>query len=336
MTEKYNKLSEIFGDMGLDIVDYSSNQFGTLIAGLNSNIYGGNMYYGKLSKEQSEMSVRMAVSDRISSMALTRFKYENLPDTIKSSEIEALLYEYGFATITKIDGKLRVVPSTVTEIKPYYGTPTRVNVIMSEGSNINRTNGKDAVVMGNTSSYNSPYAELANWADQIVKLEMNRNNNNSRLSNPVIFNVAAEGTNTVDLEELHNSILDNEAYLMSAVNERGDSIDKEVTVLNTSEAYQGTALNFEIQKNWSRIADQLGINNVSRDTASGLSDSELTDGQESAHAAGLRAFYFRKEKVEEINKLFGTNISVDWFDNVAEQQAENDYVNNEDIEGNGE
>lgn len=336
MTEKYDKLSEIFGDMGLDVVNYSSNQFGTLIAGLNSNIYGGDLYYGKLSKEQSDMSVRMAISDRISSMALTRFKYENLPDTIKSSEIEALLYEYGFATITKIDGKLRVVPSTVTEIKPFYGTPTKVNVITADGANINRTNGKDAVVLGNTSSYNSPYAELANWADQIVKLEMNRNNNNSRLSNPIIFNVAAEGTNTVDMEELHNSILDNEASLMSAVDERGNSIDKEVSVLDISESYKGAELNFEIQKNWSRIADQLGINNVSRDTASGLSESELTDGQESAHAAGLRAFYFRKEKVEEVNKLFGTNISVDWFDNVAEQQAENDYINNEKIEGNGE
>ena len=111
-------------------------------------------------------------------------------------------------------------------------------------------------------------------------------------------------------------------------NAQGFSLDS-VKVLNTASPYVGDKLNILKRQIWNEALTFLGIENVSSDKKERLVSDEVETNLGAVAAQRYTLLNSRREAAEKINKMFGTNIEVNFRAETRTEERIADLPENE-------
>ena len=252
------------------------------------------------------------------------FKYNNLPDTIPSKELELLLQSNGFGIFLKIDNDFYVVNGGLGGETDVYNRPTKA-IVSIPSLNYNKTLdiNKDCIIIGNDSCNVGllplfrKYAFILN-ENMITMILANVNKRYTTL-------ISANDDNTVRSAELFlKNIFDGKQGVI-AENKLFDSLK-----VNPNTDDRGTLrdlIEFE-QYIKASFYNEIGLSANYNMKKERITKEEFTTNSDSLYPLVDDMLNSRRKALEEINKLFDLDITVDFNSSWNIRSLENDsYIN---------
>lgn len=294
-----------------------------------------NYYLSKIMPQVTPYDFRdkeRCIGNRIAYMlsrTQSMFKWEGLPDTIPQRSLELYLQINGFAGFAKHNGDLYAFFGGLGgEPDPYY-MPTKF-VVSNPALKMSRTYDidKDCIIMPNDSLYYGLMPMLKRYASLETEAELSLFI--STINSRVISLISAPDDRTNESAKKYlKDILDGNLGVIAEtpfldgvkVQPYGEKADTSIT--NLIELIQYTKAS---------LFNELGLNanyNMKRES---LNTSESQMNNDALLPFVDDMLKMRQEKVEKVNEMFGTNISVDfsssWEQNVKEMEAELNALEN--------
>lgn len=263
------------------------------------------------------------------------FDYEGLPDTLSKTELERQIQVRGHTTIFKLGDKFYSSYGYLGgELNEYYLPKLSIvsNPWIKElNGSKTFTIGEDCVVMRNDDWYtglmplNRKYASLLVENDITLRL--------IDINQRATFIAAANDTNTADSAQLFYDKLEaGEGFVIRKTDKINISGDENLSILPTLGASStlSTKANEHHQYILSLWWQELGINsnyNMKRET---LTSSEVGINENQLIPLVSNMLYNRQKACEELNKMFGLNITVQisgvWKDIKEELEMTNEMM----------
>ena len=311
---------------------------------MSDSIQRNSWIFGKC---KSILNDKEALQKQIISQMLTKtitiFKYDNLPETITDKDIEIITQVNGYSIWKEVDGKLYVFYGSLGgEPNPYY-LPT-IAIIANPALKYNASLkiDEECVVMLNDYLYTglmplfNKYGSLLTEADISLKYAII----NARV--PALLQ--SDNDNTYkSAQEFFKKIEDGDGYGIIASKEFFEGIKsqdfyKQPYIKDLIESIQ------YIKANW---YNEIGLNAQFNMKREALNSAETTLNDDILHPTIDVMLQCRKKAVEKINKMFGTNITVElnsvWEQNKIEedlllqyQEAEVDNLKKENTTKEGD
>lgn len=263
-------------------------------------------------------------------LAMNRFRWENLPDGVESRHIEQALYLTGVAMFFKDkSGVFRCLPAYGINTPDVYGDWIDYTTLGFNGINETKSVDEGVPIFENDLKYpiiNHVYhfTELISEIDKTIKL------NTKQQRRPYIINTCKD----MELSaKRFMEMIERDEYILQDKglgNKRKD--DFIIEVLNTKSEFLIDKLNEAKHEIESDLLDVLGINNNSnQDKRERLLVDEVNINNGYILNNLDVAYKMRKEACDKINKLFGLNIKVlkvrDLLDPPVENKPENERSN---------
>ena len=271
-------------------------------------IYSWNCYGNSCSLDKESLidSYIRYMFSRTSEM----FKYNNLPDTIVSRDLEYLLQSVGFACGFINDGKPYILKCALSGIPNESLLPTKL-LVTNPYLNISKqfTINKDCVWFRNDSMWQGLYPLNSKYASLLAEVDISMKY--SAINSRILSLISASDERTKNSAEL----------ILKKVYEGKDlGVIAESPILESLKSYPygGTTNNYitsllelrqYIQADW---YISLGINsnyNMKRET---LSTSEVGVNEKTLYPLIENMLDERKKSLSKFNSMFGTNINVEF------------------------
>lgn len=256
------------------------------------------------------------------------FKWNGLPDTIPQYILERYLQSAGFVCITEHDNNLYVYLGGIGGEPDVYYRPTKI-IINNPAQNYNAELeiDRDCVVMFNDSLHIGLTPLHARYAGNMTEIELSMYlaNINSRM----ISLISAQSDDTKKAGEKYiNDIVDGK---LGVIGEKAFMEDLKVSPFNTSGSHGIITDLIELmQYNKASWYNEVGLNanyNMKRESINAGESQLNNDALSPLIDDMLRQ---RREGVERVNAMYGTNISVEfnsaWSDNEREIEMELDSM----------
>ena len=268
----------------------------------------------------------------LSELCLNRFKWENLPPSIEPRHIEKALFEHGqcFVFEHKEYG-LIALPCNNSNQLNIYGEPTQVTVT-GVGETFGQFNVKtDGVrIMANELCYPT-ILHVAYYTDMIARTDETMLKNLDRIKMPYIIATTKEN------EQTHRAILkkiragEDEIFVDSMLSNGGKL---GIEVLQTGVEYLIDKLQAHKNNLMNEFLTIMGLNNTNanNDKKERLLVDEVNVNNGEILMYSELEFKMREKACEEINKMFGTNITVKkYIEELGEQfiDADKDAIGGE-------
>lgn len=286
-----------------------------------------NSAYAPTSRKQYERDIYWVMYKKYLNMAVSRYEYYDLPDSIDPILLEKILVTNGAAGVVKIGDSLMVAPVSLTGFNNLTAMykPDKFRLAFNPGNNLSEsinktyTVGKDGVIIGNDMNYLPVFSDVITFLQPLTNLYVQRLNNAKKLSSPIVIETDDQNVNLYEQQMIANALNDDDFAVVS----RGKGATNPASTTSTidlSEAFHGPEISAEIANYDAEIKELLSKNNFSRTTESGVSDTEINKQDDGSHSNGLLGYQMRKQGLREMNNLFGTNVSIDWRDSDAVQR----------------
>lgn len=266
------------------------------------------------------------------------FKYNNLPETILTKDLETQLQVGGFAIWKEVEGKLYSFIGTLGGMPNTYYLPT-IAIVANPALKYNASLkiNEECVVMLNDNYYQgmmplfSKYGRLLSEAEISLKYAII----NSRI--PALVQADNETTRE-SAEEFFNKIIDGTDYGVIASREMLDGIKshdfyKQTHIKDIIESIQ------YIKGSW---YNEIGLNAAFNMKREAINEAEATLNEDILYPTIDTMLDCRKKAVEKINEMFDQKISVDldgvWMQNRKHEKMVFDMGKAEikNLEGNTE
>lgn len=286
--------------------------------------------YDFLNKKQCVGNYIIQMLTRTSRM----FKYEGLPNTIPQRDLELLLQTCGFVTVAKVNGNLYAFGYTNGcgiggEYNPYI-MPTQVIISNAylKMTGERYTIDKDCVVIRSDSMYQGLSKINSRYATQLVENDITFKRLQENARTPFVLSVTTDNAYQSALNFLKTIAEGTSGVVMDNAMFEGlktSPFDNKADIKQWIEAQQ------YIKASW---LQELGLNanyNMKRES---LSNSEIMMNEDMLTPLVNDMLACRQEDVEKVNKMFGTNISVEldstWKENVDQRNLEIQNVSQEE------
>lgn len=245
--------------------------------------------------------------DKLMQVALSCYKWENLPDSVDERFLELGLFEYGHMLYLndEIIGNLCLNTNLIGRFT-FYNNPTQRVAYSINGYHRVCTD-KDSIIIYNNYLRKPTIPVVQMYVDQLVNL-----------SDAIIININAQKTpyiigasqnNILSLKNMYKKIIGNEPALFP--DKDGFDLD-DIKVLKTESPYLADRMYLLFQNIYNEYLSYLGIENMG---LSVIKSERLTAAEGVANEGNVEAYRnsglnARQQAAKEINKMFGTNISV--------------------------
>lgn len=259
------------------------------------------------------------------------FTYENLPDTIPQRSMELLLQINGYVCITDKPGALYALHGGLGgEPDPYY-MPTLCTVA-NPALNFSKSLriGEECVIIPNDDMYTGLMPMFRRYSTALCEneLSMKMVTVNSRQASTI------SASDDKTLKSAEKYLADIEAGKMAAIGEQAFFDGIKVQPYGSA-GYTNALITLIEHEQYIKASwyNDLGLNanyNMKRE-AINSNESQLNDDMLMPLVDNM--LKCRKEGIEKINAMYGTNINVDfsssWKENVEEHAAELNAIKNE-------
>lgn len=257
--------------------------------------------------------------NRLRDYALSMFQWEGLEEHIGVNErfLEITMYKNG-RTVWFIDdslGQLLAMPVIDGGAVDIYNNPTKYKAY-STGYNKDLTP-EEAVIMYSNYSRTPMDFVVRLYAQRLTQVERTMDVNIAAQKTPLI--VLAEESQRLTLKNALEQYEGFEPFVFG--NKSG--FDKEAFQVLLTPAPFVTDKLMEYKHNlWNEAMTFLGVGNAKQDKKERLVADEVAANDEQITGARQIFLKARQEACEKINKMFGTNISVDFKFNKDQEEAE--------------
>lgn len=244
--------------------------------------------------------------ERIKMLAISMFEWKGLPEGIKPEFLERLLFEEGMASfLNHPDYGLIVLHATPGSQLNYQDEPTKI--ICSSPASINLTleNGSECVLIKNNALCSPTVRTVTLYAQRLAEIERTIDVNLKAQKTPTL--ILCTEKNRLTLKNVYNQYDGNQPVIFGDKNLDITGIQ----VLKTDAPYLGTDLTDLKHSIWNECMTFLGIGNANQDKKERLVSDEVSANDEQIMIGAETMLSSRKQAAKEINRIFGTEISVD-------------------------
>lgn len=254
---------------------------------------------------------------KLMSIALSCFKWENLPDSIDERFLELTLANRGSCLFFK-DEELGflTLPANLSGQLNVYNIPKIRQAFASTGYN-KMCNDKDSVIIFNNYLHFSTLSVVEHYAIRLYEMQRTIDVNVKAQKTPKIFK-----SNEQQRLTLQNIFMKYEG------NEDAIFIDKEfdmnaLQVFDTSAPYVADKIRMLMSQTFSNFLNDLGIEAITTEKKERINEAE-TESTKGYVEIGRNIFLnARKQACDEINRMFDLNINVEFDSNLISSLNKN-------------
>ena len=257
---------------------------------------------------------------RLAELAVSMFDWKNLPDTVDPRYLEMSLFSYGQAVFFKDDviGFL-CLPMMSTGRYNIYNVPIERQAFAGNGYHAD-LNIDNSVAVYNNFMRTSSKIDVEMFAKRLYNLDRIIDVNANAQKTPVI--VECDENERLTMLNLYKKYEGNEPFIFGkkGLNKEG------LKVLSTGAPYICDKLTDLKNNIWNECLTYLGIANVTFNKKERLVSDEVARNMGGVIASRFSRLGARQQAAEEINKMFGLNISVEF-----KEEYEGDPKSNIDL-----
>lgn len=278
--------------------------------------------------EEKEKAVN-DIATYLLNRCLQIFKYEDLPETVDKRNIELLNILNGFCIWHEVDGKLYAFNAGLGgEPDPYY-MPT-IATVANPALNIseNLEIGDQCVLMLSDSSAKGLKTLIEKYASIIAEIDLSISVANINLRIPTI----ASATNDATAKKAQMFFDDIKKGKLGVIFDSGMMGED---TFKTS-PYASTSMNIitdliELRNYYeAEFYKEIGLNQTNNMKRESLNDDEIAANEDTLKPLIDDMLEQRQIAIEEVNKMFGTNIKVSlnssWEDNEVELELKHEEI----------
>lgn len=255
------------------------------------------------------------------------FQFENLPTYIDVSYINKTLLRKGAIAFFKDDVLNSVVAlpfSNVTTVD-IYNRPTKIQVTGANG--YTRTlNKDDFVIMYDNNGKYPLYLDIIQYAERLANITRTMDINIQQQKTPRFWKTSADRENTV------KAIVNEVDGLVEKVITYDDVDIDDTTLVLQPAPYVADKLEENKDKIWSEFLQLIGISNLSLTKKERHIVDEISAMQGGTIASRFSRFEPRKRAIEEINKKWGLDIKISYYDGEPTNKEDNDIDEEDDFD----
>lgn len=252
---------------------------------------------------------------RFSELALSVFKWENLPDTVDERFLELTLYTDGQAVFFRDEvlGEL-CLQCAVNGPFDVYRIPIRRRAYAVNGYQKNLTN-KDSVIIWNNKLHTNTEPDMRVFARRLWDLDRSIEVNARAQKTPVMLQGPEEQRLT--LVNLYKEYDGNAPVICGDKNLNLEGFKS----INTQAPFVGLDLYQLKTQIWNEALTYLGISNLTIQKKERVNTDEVTRSMGGTLASRNARLEARKKAAEEINKMFDLDISVHFKEDLDSDEA---------------
>lgn len=242
----------------------------------------------------------------IESLALSRFKWDGLPESIDERFLELSLLRNGQAIYFELEG-VPFATRVMTHGNPnVYDNYTEYTSIGGADWNVELESDSGIVIWDSMTRANK-YFILLLQAAELAEIDIQARVNRRQQRSVTVFS-GPEGSQQ-DMARLTRDLEMNES---SRIALKGWSENVEIKAIQTGIKYLQEEFHADRTATLSQVYASLGIENVGFQKAERLLKVEAGIGTDSVARIREDALFPRQQAAEQINAKFGTNITVEW------------------------
>ena len=242
---------------------------------------------------------------RLELLAKSVFKWENLPNGINEKWIEDFLYENGKCVFYE-DSKrgLMLAECNLDGNLNNYNEATSLSPTGIDIPSNKLTPGKDCVLVRNNDKMLSTKGTLMLFAYRLAEISRTIDVNINAQKTPVV--IVSNNKKLLSMKNLYSKVDENEVALYV---DNGLDLDA-IKALNMEARVVFPELQQHKLAIWNECLTFLGINNANTEKRERLITEEVSANNEHIDLSADCFLKAREQAAEEINKIFGCNISV--------------------------
>ena len=273
------------------------------------------------------LSYQSFYRDRLTDIALSCVKWKNLPEEIDSRFLEWCLFYDGMAIFFKDDITekfvcIQVMPSGQFNM---YRIPKERTAYAVNGYQNSDLNENNSVIIYNNLLRKPSVQDIEIYAKKLTNIDLTLNVNVNAQKTPIA--IICDETQRLTFQQLYQNYAGNMPFIFG---DKGLNLDN-VKSINTNADYKGEELNKLKTDIWNEALTYLGVSNVQYQKKERINTEEINRSMGGAFASRRSRIKARQNAVEEINKMFGLSIEVDFEDEV-DKLDNNGYNSNEGVE----
>lgn len=256
--------------------------------------------------------------DRLVEMAISRFKWEGMPDTVDTRFLELTLFSAGQCLFfeDEVMGYL-TLPNAMGGPLNQYRIPTMRRAYAVNGYNKSLTD-KDSVIIWNNNLHVNSMTVIKEAAERLWDLDRTIDVNTRAQKTPVL--ILCDENQRLSLINLYKKYIGNEPMIAADKSMNLESFK----VLKTDAPYVSDKL-YELKTQyWNEALTYLGISNMNFTKKARVVTDEVERHMGGVIANRMSALQARQDAADQINKMFGLNVSVSFREDYEEDAPETD------------
>ena len=256
------------------------------------------------------------------------FEFKNLPDFIDVAYLNKQLLRKGSVAFFK-DEVMGVIalPYTSVGTLDVYGRPNTIQVISMNGYTRTLTRDEFVIMYDNNGRY-PLVMDIYQNAERIANCKKVIDINISQQKTPRVWLTSAD--KKVTLENLINQVDGNVERVLAYDNINVDDVQ---SVLAPA-PYIADKVDMHLEKEWAEFFRLIGIANLVEQKKERVIQDEMTASLGGTIASRYSRYEPRLRAIKEINKKFGTNIEVKYYDGVPTSSKEVDEYIQKEVDNN--
>ena len=267
---------------------------------------------------------------RLSELAMSMFKWDNLPDSIDERFLEYTLFYEGVAVFLHDDAlvvnnsdegylALQVALGGNLDV---YRVPDYRRAYATNGYQ-NQLDAKNSVLIWNNMLRMPEYGRMLFYARKMYEIDRTIDVNVKAQKTPVV--ILCDEKERLTMKNIYMQYDGNQPFIFGTK----DLDLKQITVLKTDAPFVADKLQVLKDNIWSEAMMCLGIPNSSGEKKERLVANEAVLSQGGTLASRSSRLSMRKKACEEINRMFGLNIDVEYNPDLAVDEQQDDINESE-------
>lgn len=255
----------------------------------------------------------MQYFNRLTELAISMFEWQNLPPTVDPRYIELHLFQNGSMVYFNDD----VVGNLCLDCLPngnfdVYGNPVNRRAYSSYNNYQRDLNEDDSIIIWNNYLRTNSITDIKLYSKRLCLLDRIIDVNANAQKTPVL--VQGTEKQRLTLLNLYKEFDGNSPFIFGDKNLDLNALKS----LNTGAPYVADKIYQLKTQIWNEALTYLGISNINIQKKERLITDEVTRNQGGTIASRYSRLQARREAVDKINAMFGTNIRVDYREDFQE------------------
>ncbi len=256
--------------------------------------------------------------NRLLELAINMYEWKNLPDTVDERFLELTLFSDGMAVFFQDDGGLGYLclQCMIGGELDVYRIPIDRTAYATNGYQM-RLDNQNSVIIFNNYTHTNSMLDVEMYARRLYEIERTIDVNVKAQKTPVL--IRATENQRLTMKNLYMQYDGNEPFIF------GDKqLDMDgIKVLKTDAPYVADKLNILKRQIWNEALTYLGIENSNTEKRERLVSDEITSNLGGVVAQRFCRLNARRKAAEQINKMFGLDIQVDYREEIKTMFQDN-------------